>query len=194
MFKRIVGLLIMFAAVNAYSKEESPKEFYVYQDAGSRLNHYIPSGWMGSYGSLKFNPRWTVEPKEGTSCIQITYNVSKDSDTQWAGIYWQHVAQNWGDKKGGYDLSEYKRVTFWAKGQGYIDKFMIGGITGQTELGDSGEAYVERIDLTPEWKKYTIDLKGIDLGHIIGGFGFASSAEFNQKNVVLYLDEIRYEK
>ena len=32
--------------------------FYIFTERGSRLNHYIPSGWMGDYGDLKFNQGW----------------------------------------------------------------------------------------------------------------------------------------
>lgn len=53
----------------------------------------------------------------------------------------------------------------------------MGGITGQTEEGDSADEYIERIELTPEWKQYTIDLQDVDLSHIIGGFVFAASAD-----------------
>jgi hypothetical protein len=96
--------------------------------------------------------------------------------------------------KGGFDLSHYKKLTFWAKGQGTVEKLMIGGITGQTQDGDSGEAYTDRIDLTQDWKQYSIDLKGADLRHIIGGFGFAVSADYNLKGMTLYLDDIAYSR
>src|SRR5215203_2706532 len=32
--------------------------FYIFKDRGSRLNHYVPSGWMGDYGDLKMNQGW----------------------------------------------------------------------------------------------------------------------------------------
>ena len=34
--------------------------FYIYTDCFSRLNHYIPSGWMGDYGDLKINDKWML--------------------------------------------------------------------------------------------------------------------------------------
>ncbi len=128
-----------------------PDIFYVYKDAGSRLNHYIPSGWMGAYRALKLSSMWKDNPKSGT-CLKVAYSVTKDTETAWAGIYWMHPVDNWGNKKGGYDLSVYHKLKFWARGSGFIQKFMMGGITGATEEGDSGEAYLEGIDLTKEWR------------------------------------------
>lgn len=190
--------------------------FYVYANRGSKLNHYIPSGWMGDHGDLKFNPGWVknqAAKKDGKdskakpgdaaagssedTCIQVKYTAERKQGNGWAGIYWQHPSNNWGDKRGGYDLSAYSKLTFMAKGeQGgeLIDKFFIGGITGQTEEGDSDEANVSPVTLTKEWKKYEIPLKGLDLSHIIGGFGFAANADSNPDGFVLYLDEIKLEK
>jgi hypothetical protein len=187
--------------------------FYIFSDRGSRLNHFIPSGWMGDYGDLKMNQGWVKgnapakkkEAKEGEAaagpaedtCIQIKYSAERKQGNGWAGIYWQHPANNWGDKRGGFDLSAYSKMSFMAKGeQGgeVIDKFFIGGITGQTEEGDSDEASVSPVTLTKDWKKYEISLKGLDMSHIIGGFGFAANADANPSGFTLYVDDVKLEK
>jgi hypothetical protein len=186
--------------------------FYIFADRGSRLNHYIPSGWMGDYGDLKMNQGWVKgnapakkAAKEGDAaagpaedtCIQIKYTAERKQGNGWSGIYWQHPANNWGDKRGGFDLSAYSKMSFEARGeQGgeVIDKFFIGGITGQTEEGDSDEASISPVTLTKDWKKYEISLKGLDMSHIIGGFGFAANADANPNGFTLYLDNIKLEK
>jgi hypothetical protein len=192
--------------------------FYVYTDRGSRLNHYVPSGWMGDYGDLKMNQGWVkggakdagakapaksgdaaggaAAPAEDT-CIQVKYTAERKQGNGWAGIYWQHPANNWGDKRGGFDLSAYSKMSFMAKGeQGgeVLDKFFIGGITGQTEEGDSDEASISPVTLTKDWKKYEVSLKGLDMSHIIGGFGFAANADANPNGFTMYLDDIKLEK
>ena len=43
--------------------------FYVYADKGARVNHYIPSGWMGDYGDLKLADADTTDPADGKTCI-----------------------------------------------------------------------------------------------------------------------------
>lgn len=179
-----------------YIKPETP-EFYIYKDNASKDNHYIPSGWMGSYQSLKMNLRSTENPQSGVSCIQFTYDIDKDPVTAWIGVYWQTPPQNWGNMRGGFNLSNYKKLTFWARGgegNEAIESFGAGGITGQEYDGDSTQVSTDRIILTKDWKKYEIDLKGEDMSHIIGGFFFSVSAEYNTKDVVFYLDDIRYEK
>lgn len=189
----IVLLAIDLGIVSAIARAEG-NFWYVYQDAGSRENHGVASGWMGSAKSLKFNSNWTINPKSGKSCIQIQYDTAKDSETAWAGIYWQIPPNNWGTAPGGgKDLSGFKKLTFWVRGVGYIDKFMVGGIQGLTGPGDSGEAYIECVELTDKWQKQEIDLKKTDLSNIIGPFGFAISADWNKGVVQLFLDEVRFE-
>jgi hypothetical protein len=184
--------------------------FFIFTERGSRMNHYIPSGWMGDYGDLKFNQGWKekVEKPKSTgkrpaeagkdeTCIQVKYTAERKQGAGWAGIYWQNPANNWGDKRGGFDLTGYKKLKFWARGEKggeIVDKFFLGGITGQTEEGDSDEASVSPVELTKDWKEYSIDLTGLDLSHIIGGFGMAANAEVNPNGFTIYVDEIRLEK
>src|SRR5579862_8735661 len=152
--------------------------FYVYSDKGARTNHYIPSGWMGDYGDLKLDDGNTNDPADGKTCIKITYSGKATQGANWAGIFWQHPANNWGEKPGGYDLSAYKRLTFWARGEEGGEKvaeFKVGGITG--EHGDSDSGAVGPITLTKDWKKYTLDLADKNLSHIIGGFGLSASRD-----------------
>src|SRR4051812_15514527 len=49
------------AATGAPSGATAPTDavFYVFENRGSRLNHYVPSGWMGDYGDLKMNQGWS---------------------------------------------------------------------------------------------------------------------------------------
>jgi len=212
-----VGMLFasLLGAADASVKKDSRKlgdVFYIYTDRGSRLNHYIPSGWMGDYGDLKLNPAWgegVKKPEKGMSkedvqavkskedkdtCIQIKYTAERKQGAGWAGIYWQHPANNWGDKRGGFDLTKFRKLSFWARGEKggeVVDKFFIGGITGQTEEGDSDEAAISPVELTKDWKKYEIDLAGLDLSHIIGGFGFAANGDANPDGFTIYIDEIK---
>lgn len=191
-----VGLCALSKA-DVATKKEMPKEFYVYTDRGSKDNHYIPSGWMGDFGDLKFNQAYTGQPAAGKTCIEVIYSAERKQGSGWAGIYWQSPANNWGDKRGGFNLTGYKKVTFMARGANggeYLDKFLIGGITGQTEEGDTDGNDTGPIELTKDWKKYEIDLKGLDLSHIIGGFGFAMNADSNPMGATFYIDEIRFEK
>ena len=182
----------VFATTN---ENEEPTFFYVYSDKGAQINHYVPSGWMGDYGDLKIDDRNTESPKSGKTAIKWTYNAKKAQGANWAGCYWQNPANNWGDKDGGFNLTGYKRLKFWAKGAKggeRIDTFKVGGITGPH--ADSDTESIGPITLTQEWKEYTINLANLDLQSIIGGFAWAASGDDNPDGFVIFLDEIRFEK
>mgnify|MGYP001585473654 CR=1 FL=1 len=46
--------------------------------------------------------------------------------------------------------------------------------------------------LTKDWKDYEIDLTGLDLSYIIGGFVWAAKADDNPEGAVFYLDDVAY--
>lgn len=169
--------------------------FYVYSDKGARVNHFAPSGWMGDYGDIKVDDASSEDPADGKTCIKVTYSGKATQGANWAGVYWQHPANNWGDKPGGFDLSPMKRLTFWARGKEggeKISEFKVGGITG--EHGDSDSANIGPVVLSKEWKKYTIELADKNLSHVVGGFCWSASRDDNPNGFTVYFDEIRYEQ
>ena len=168
--------------------------FYVYSDRRNSGNHFVPSGWMGDYQDLHLDENSHDHPHSGSTCIRIAYTAKGSQGNGWTGIYWQSPANNWGDKAGGYDLTGKRHLTFWARGEKggeVISEFKIGGITG--ENGDSTSASTGSIALDRQWEKYTISLGGLDLTHVIGGFGWSANRDANPKGIVFYLDDIRYE-
>jgi len=171
------------------------KRFYVYSDKGSRENHYTPSGFMPNGKCLAFNDTWTDDCQNGKTCIKIVYDVEcSRQDQKWAGIYWLNPPNNWGNRKGGFNLEGAEKLTFWAKGElggEQVQEFTIGGITGN--YADSDIAVIGPVILTNEWKQYTIDLRGKDLSYVSGGFSWTTSEEVNIESCAFYLDDIRYE-
>jgi hypothetical protein len=173
----------------------TPLPLNVYTDKNARMQ-FIASGWMGDYGDLSYNDNFKENPRSGESCIQITYTAKRKNGAGWSGIYWQNPANNWGNKKGGFDLTGAKKLVFWARGQNgneTIAEFKIGGITGQNMPGDSDAVSIGPITLTRAWQKYEIPLEGKDLSHIIGGFAFSASADDNPNGFVIFLDDIYFE-
>ena len=178
-------------------KTQAPqfKPFYIYANKGSRSNHYTPSGFMPNGKCLSFADTWTEDCYSGSSCMKIEYDVecSRNSD-QWAGIYWLNPPNNWGNRKGGYNLTGAEKLTFWARGEKggeQINEITIGGLSG--DYSDSDVAVIGPIILMPEWRQYTIDLRGKDLSYISGGFSWSTSAEVNPLDCVFYLDEMKFE-
>jgi len=166
-------------------------EFYVYEDKGSKLNHYIPSGWMGDVKDISYQDAVKDNCKAGT-CIKLVYTPRGDQG--WAGVYWQHPANNWGASAGGYDLSAYKKLTFWARADksAVLDTVKMGGITG--EHGDTDAVEMGPVEVTTKWQKFTLDLDSRNLAHIVGGFCWSASQSSNPDGFAVYLDEIRYER
>ena len=190
---KAVAVCFTAAIVGAAKVPQEP--FYVYKDKGSNVNHYIPSGWMGDHGDLKLDDGNTTDPADGKTAIKWTYSAKGSQGSNWVGCFWQHPANNWGSVAGGYDLTGYKRLTFWArgaKGGEKIAEFKVGGITG--EYMDSDSNSMGPVELTDKWKKYTIDLEGKDMKKIIGGFAWAASRDDNPDGFTVYLDEIRFER
>jgi hypothetical protein len=170
------------------------KEFIVYKDKGAKDNHFAASGWMGDVGDIKLNDASTDNPHSGTTAMQFTYSAKRSSGQGWAGVYWQNPPNNWGSKKGGFDLTGLNKITFWvrgAKGGEVIQKFTVGGIKGT--YADSTNVEIGPIELTDSWKQYTINLTGKDLSYISGGFGWVTTADVNPNGATFFLDDIKYE-
>lgn len=173
----------------------SEKVFYVYHEKYSGKNNYVPSGYMGDFGDIKLNDNYRIDPHSGRSCIQIEYLAEASQGAGWMGIYWQNPPENWGDQPGGYDLTGHTKLTFWAKGDRggeIISEFKMGGIGG--EYFDSDSTGDGPFVLTDEWKQYELDLRGLDLSYISGGFCLSARLSDNPDGFIIYLDEIRYEK
>jgi len=170
------------------------KEFVVYLDKGNKDNHYIPSGWIGDYGDIKSNDQFAGAPYSGTTCLQFSYSSKRSQGQGWAGVYWQNPANNWGSKKGGFDLTGMTKITFWAKGAKggeLIQKFMVGGIKGA--YPDSVVVEIGPVKLTDSWVQYAINLAGKDLSYVNGAFGWMTTADLNPEGISFYLDDIKFE-
>ncbi|VAW15968.1 hypothetical protein MNBD_BACTEROID05-990 [hydrothermal vent metagenome] len=169
--------------------------FYVYLNKGSRENHYIPSGFMPNGNCIEFNDAWLQNCHSLKTCMKVSYDVEcSRKDQNWGGIYWLYPANNWGNKKGGFDLTGASKLTFWAKGlEGgeQIQEFTVGGISGN--YPDSDTAVIGPVILSDQWKQYSIDLRGKDLKSISGGFAWTTSEDVNPETCVFFLDDIKFE-
>ncbi len=190
----VVALTGLALAQQTAKAPVQAKVFSIYTDKRSPDNHYIPSGWMGDYGDVKLNDESLDNPHSGTTCIQFIYSAKKSQGVGWAGVYWQNPANNWGSKKGGFDLTGLNKLTFWArglKGGEVIQKFVVGGIKGT--YPDSATVEIGPVELTDAWKQYTINLAGKDLSYISGGFGWVTTSDLNSKGATFYIDDIKFE-
>jgi hypothetical protein len=159
----------------------------VYED--TRHAAWVPSGWMGTIDDLAMDPGCTESPHSGATCLKFTYS----HPGMWAGVAWQHPANDWGDLPGGFDLTGARKLTFWARGEQGRERldFGVGLLTEEKPYHDTVHVEKKNVRLSTEWKQYSIDLKGKDLSRVktplvwtLGGQG---------RTITFYLDDIRFE-
>jgi hypothetical protein len=150
---------------------------------------YAPSGWMGDANALALDDHCPDDPHAG----QYSMKCSLKADKGFGGIVWQDPANDWGDLKGGHDLSGATKLTFWARGQegGETVSFKMGILGKDKKFPDSDHAELPDVVLTADWKQYTIDLADKDLSCIKTGFVWVLASP--GKPVTFYLDDIQYE-
>ncbi len=189
--------LLVLGIAPAYAQDEKPfKEFVVYKDK-SGPNHFVPSGYMPDGMCLKQSDVWQENCQQGKTCIKVAYDIPCSIKGRgWAGVYWLNPADNWGDRKGGFNLTGAKRLVFWARGEKggeTIAEFKIGGVGISREYPDSDTVGIGPVILSKEWKQYSIDLRGRDLSYLSGGFAWVANTENNTESCTFFLDDIHYE-
>jgi hypothetical protein len=149
---------------------------------------YAASGWMGDTKAIEMDPQCTDNPHRGKTCLKVSFTQAKG----WGGVVWQHPANDWGAKPGGYDLSGSERLTFWARGQAGGERVTFGfGLIGlDKKYHDSGKAEIE-VTLTKDWKQYSIDLSPYDLGCIKSGFRWVVAGQ--GRPLTFFLADVQYE-
>ncbi|MBD3223075.1 hypothetical protein GF314_17745 [bacterium] len=159
----------------------------VYADA--LPSPWVPSGWMGNHGDITMGPRATDAPRSGATCLRFTY----EHPGVWAGVAWQHPANDWGDEPGGFDLTGARRLTFWARGAEGDERLDVGVglITSGKPYHDTVHVKKEGLRLDREWKRYTIDLDGEDLSRVKTPFVWTAAGQ--GRAISFYLDDIQFE-
>jgi hypothetical protein len=163
--------------------------FTVFDENGSKSNHFVTSGWMGNTKGIRSDDNCTNNPHAGKTCLRFEYTEAAD----WAGIVWQDQAGDWGELPGGWNLTGAKKLKFWARGGkgGEIVTFKYGVLGSDKKYSDSSSGELDDVRLSKDWKEYSIDLDGKDLTRIKTGFVWSLSGQ--GLPVVFFLDDIRYE-
>lgn len=194
-FILLACILLFFGMTTLNVEAESFKPFFIYSEKGEMHNNFAPSGWMGDFKDLFYTEGWPKKPHSGATCIKVAYKEGSSQNHGWVGMYWQDPPGNWGDDpNGGFDLTGTKKLTFWARGEKggeILNEVFVGGIKGQ--YPDSCRVAIGPIDLTKDWQKFEINLEGLNLSHIIGGFGWSTNLVTNPGGCIFYLDDVRFE-
>ena len=149
---------------------------------------WVPSGWMGGVDSLTLDGAYTENVHEGSQAIQMRYTGTYG----WVGVAWQNPPNNWGDMDGGFDLTGATELEVWARGEygGETVTFGVGLLEQDRDFPDSAVAKTKTIELTSEWQRYSVGLKGKDLTSL--KTGFVVTLQGRKSPVTIYLDSIRF--
>jgi hypothetical protein len=159
----------------------------VYKD---QLEHmpWVPSGFMGNVDDLSLDGSNAEGAAVGEAGIRIRY----EGRYGWAGIAWQHPANNWGGQDGGFNLDGATELQLLARGEygGESVSFGVGLLGDDTAYPDSGQTKIDGIKLTSEWQRFRIPLDKVDLSSI--KTGFVVVIQGRRTPVTIFLDEIRF--
>src|SRR2546423_3667698 len=161
-----IPILVKASDAKASAEDSTKPKLVIYADEMSE-SPYVPSGWKGKTDAIAIDPKCTVSPHSGATCMKLEFRAADN----FGGIVWQDPANDWGDKPGGHDLSGAKRLSFWARGEkgGEKIEFKFGILGADKKYSDSASGET-KVELTRDWKQYTIDLDGKDLKRIKTGF------------------------
>ena len=172
--------------------DRDSQTFGVYTDADAGGNHFAPGGYFNGAAGLKINTRWTENPYSGTSCIQVLWDGTPGNDgLLWNGLLFEEPRGYLGQLTGnGYDLTGATALTFQAR----TDEPGLKVQFGMGHVNDASGEKKQWFKLGLDWKKYEIDLKGLDLSNIHGGFLFAANSDNDPDpdGTVFYIDDITY--
>jgi hypothetical protein len=119
------------------------------------------------------------------------------ASTGWGGVAWQNPEQDWGDKKGGFNLTGAKRLVFFARGEQGGEEVTFGfGLIGQEKrYFDTAKRSTGKIRLGKDWQKYQINLNDLKANENLERIkiGFVWTVASTGKPIVFYLDDIQWE-
>jgi hypothetical protein len=187
--------------------DEYHDRFPVYDDVSSAGNHFHAYAIIPEGATVAMNGSWTATKHSGATSIRCQYDATPDG---FGGFYLQNGTLTGNQTKpvanfgtvpnAGIDLTGATTLTFWARGENggeQIEFFMagVGHPPSPQPYPDSSPRRPStgtRTTLTTSWQQYSIDLTGMDLSYILGGFGWVADAAHNPSGAVFYLDDIVY--
>ena len=162
--------------------------FYVYKD-GNDLP-YMPTAYMGNHEAITVDTKHTEDVYSGTSAIKISYSA----EGNWYGLAFVDPKNDWGTILGGYEIEGAKKFSFWAKSdkENVVATIGFGLIDKDKPFPDTAKKSKE-IKLTTKWKKYTFNVKRLDLSCIRSGLVLFSSGNPYRMPQNIYIDEVVFE-
>jgi hypothetical protein len=192
------------AAPVAIEKVPEGYRFWVYRD--KHKNGWTPANWMPEQAPemiKKFAHDSTDNPYEGENCLHV--RIDRFVAPYWCGVAWaledpaRPQEAYWGETPlPAWDLRGARKVVFWARAPRPCRVQFKVATFGDKRYGDSARlpAQSRFVELTPEWKRYEIDVSRLDLRRVVSGFCFVTNRDA-QRNpnepIEFFLDSIYWD-
>jgi hypothetical protein len=157
-------------------------------------DYYSPDGFFGdgeTRGQLDLVKSCTDRaPGAQGDCYTITYHPGVK---RFAGIFWQHPHNNWGDRPGHRVAAGASRITLQARGPAGQLVSVGAGQKDSQPLHDDFQLEEVSVSLTGAWARQEIPFRGMTYaGGVIGAFLVSIKAGDSDEPVTFQLDDIRW--
>jgi hypothetical protein len=166
---------------------------------------FVSSGYEGDYSAITVTATCPTRAP-GTpagDCHTVIYNTLPDAGLGlgWAGVVWQHPANNWGSQPGYLIPPGAQAVTFYAQGATGTENvgFAVGGMgtpSTATPCVDTVTSTLAAVTLSTTWTQYTLPLSSQTYaGGVLNGFSWSAAADKQSAtvtNATFYIDDIQW--
>lgn len=161
-------------------------------------DYYSPDGFFGDgevEGHLALSRDCPSRPAGARGdCVTITYRPGPKG---FAGIFWQHPHNNWGDFRGHEIAAGATRITFFARGNRGGKVINVGAGQAGMPLSDSFKLEEVQVAMKNEWTRHEVPFRGANYrgeNGVLGAFVFSLPGAENDETTVFHLDDIRWDK
>jgi hypothetical protein len=159
--------------------------------------YYSPDGFFGdgeTRGRVKLEKSCPDRPPGARGdCYTITYTPGV---RRFAGIFWQHPHNNWGDRPGHRVTPGATKITFQARAAKAGQGLSAGaGQMRSMPLHDNFELEEVSVALGETWAPHEIPFRGMEYqgeSGVIGAFMVSLRAGDGDAPITFYLDDIRW--
>jgi hypothetical protein len=159
-------------------------------------DYYSPDGFFGD-GEIAGKVNLTKScPTRAPGAAGDCYTIEYRPDIKgYAGIFWQHPHNNWGDRPGHRVGPGATRVTFQARGPGGQIVTAGGGQMDSKPFGDSFKLEEVTVSLSDTWTPHEVPFRGMNYAGpngVIGAFLIVVKAGAEDQPITFFLDDIRW--
>jgi len=158
-------------------------------------DYFSPDGFFGdgeTRGQLDLVKSCEARaPGAQGDCYTITYHPGVK---RFAGIFWQHPHNNWGDRTGHRVAPGATKVTLQARGKAGQLISVGAGQRDSQPMHDDFQLEEVPVSLTEGWTRHEIPFQGMTYAGVIGAFLVSLKAGDGDEPITFALDDLRWER